>query len=76
MTVANNNNSMHGIKTHEEWMDVALDLAKRGEGKVPGRPLVGCVIVNSDNKKIGDVFLVKWRTTRRSQGYQKGWREC
>jgi diaminohydroxyphosphoribosylaminopyrimidine deaminase/5-amino-6-(5-phosphoribosylamino)uracil reductase len=38
---------------------MALDLAKKGTGKVPGRPLVGCVIVDSNNKKIGDGFFSK-----------------
>jgi diaminohydroxyphosphoribosylaminopyrimidine deaminase/5-amino-6-(5-phosphoribosylamino)uracil reductase len=42
--------------TNEEWMDMALDLARKGDGKVPGRPLVGCVIVDADNK-IGEGFF-------------------
>ncbi len=59
MTV-NKNNLIRSDKTHEEWMDMALDLAKKGEGKVPGRPLVGCVIVDNDNKKIGDGSLLSF----------------
>ncbi len=41
------------------WMNEALDLAKKGDGMVPGRPLVGCVLIDNDNKKIGDGFFSK-----------------
>ena len=40
-------------------MDLALDLARGGKGKVPGRLLVGCVIVDKNDKKIGDGFFSK-----------------
>jgi len=58
MVIKRNNLIRSGV-THKEWMDIALDLAKKGKGKVPGRPLVGCVIVDSNNKKIGDGFFSK-----------------
>jgi len=45
--------------THKEWMDVALDEAKKGKGKIPGRPLVGCVIIDDKNNKIGYGFFSK-----------------
>ena len=48
----NKNNLIRNEKINDEWMDIALDLAKKGKGKVPGRPLVGCVIVDNNNKKI------------------------
>lgn len=50
---------MNKNTTHEKWMEYALSLAKKGEGKIPGRPLVGCIIVNSNNKIIGDGFFSK-----------------
>ncbi len=34
------------------YMQIALDLAKKGNGKVYTNPLVGCVIVK-DNKVVG-----------------------
>ena len=53
------NNLTNIKKTHGEWMDIALTLAKKGKGKVPSRPLVGCVIVDDNNKKIGEGFFSK-----------------
>lgn len=47
------------LNTHELWMKEAINLAKKGYGKVPGRPLVGCVIVNDDNQKIGEGYFRK-----------------
>ncbi|KKQ83033.1 MAG: Riboflavin biosynthesis protein RibD [Candidatus Daviesbacteria bacterium GW2011_GWF2_38_7] len=53
------NNLIRSKRINGEWMDMALNLAKKGKGKVPGRPLVGCVIVDKNNKKIGDGFFSK-----------------
>lgn len=49
----------HLQKMHEKWMRKALELAKKGKGKVPGRPLVGCIIVNEENQKIGQGYFKK-----------------
>lgn len=56
--VIKENKSIQRGKTHKEWMNIALDLAKKGKGKVLDRPLVGCVLINN-NKKIGDGFFSK-----------------
>jgi len=40
----NKNNLIQSERMNEEWMEKALDLAKKGKGKVHGRPLVGCII--------------------------------
>ena len=57
MIAKNVNNFTGDNKIQENWMDMAIGLAKKGKGMVPGRPLVGCVIVNSNNKSIGDGFF-------------------
>jgi diaminohydroxyphosphoribosylaminopyrimidine deaminase / 5-amino-6-(5-phosphoribosylamino)uracil reductase len=40
------------------WMRRALELAARGVGQVSPSPLVGCVIVNSENRIVGEGFYV------------------
>jgi len=47
------------LSVHELWMKKAIGLAKKGDGKVPGRPLVGCVIVDNDNQEIGEGYFKK-----------------
>jgi uncharacterized protein (TIGR00725 family) len=46
-------------KNHETWMKKALELSKKGFGKIPGRPLVGCVIVDEKNQEIGQGYFKK-----------------
>lgn len=36
------------LNTHEDYMRMALALAKRGEGSVSPNPMVGCVVVKND----------------------------
>lgn len=36
--------------TDQHWMELALNLAKRGEGYVEPNPMVGCVIVSGDRQ--------------------------
>lgn len=38
------------IRTDEEWMDVALELAAQGEGLTSPNPLVGAVLVHGDEE--------------------------
>ena len=40
------------------WMRRALELAARGVGQVSPSPLVGCVIVNGENRSVGEGFYV------------------
>lgn len=49
----------HFTKIHESWMKKALELSKKGNGKVPGRPLVGCIIVDKTNQKVGQGYFKK-----------------
>ncbi|MGM0587939.1 MAG: bifunctional diaminohydroxyphosphoribosylaminopyrimidine deaminase/5-amino-6-(5-phosphoribosylamino)uracil reductase RibD [Bacteroidota bacterium] len=42
--------------TDRQWMRRALDLARRGAGHVSPNPMVGCVIVSSDGRKIGEGY--------------------
>lgn len=37
------------LSTHEDYMRMALALAKRGEGNVSPNPMVGCVVVKDNN---------------------------
>ena len=46
------NNLIRSKRINGEWMDMALNLAKKGKGKVPGRPLVGCVIVDKNKPNL------------------------
>lgn len=39
-----------------KWMSHALDLAKQGAGYVSPNPMVGCVIISAEGKKIGQGF--------------------
>ncbi|HET6527180.1 MAG TPA: bifunctional diaminohydroxyphosphoribosylaminopyrimidine deaminase/5-amino-6-(5-phosphoribosylamino)uracil reductase RibD [Balneolaceae bacterium] len=43
-------------KADKKWMRLALEIAERGAGYVSPNPLVGCVIVSADGKKIGQGF--------------------
>src|SRR5699024_3086429 len=43
-------------KTDEKWMQLAFDLAEQGAGYVSPNPLVGCVIVSSDGRKVGQGY--------------------
>ena len=47
------------LDNHERYMKYALDLAKKGRGKVSPNPLVGCVIVK-DGRIIGEGFHEKF----------------
>ncbi len=38
------------------WMSLALEIAERGAGYVSPNPMVGCVIVSKEGKKIGQGF--------------------
>lgn len=40
----------------EKWMSLALEIAERGAGYVSPNPMVGCVIVSAEGKKIGQGF--------------------
>jgi diaminohydroxyphosphoribosylaminopyrimidine deaminase/5-amino-6-(5-phosphoribosylamino)uracil reductase len=40
----------------QKWMSLALEIAERGEGYVSPNPLVGCIIVSVEGKKIGQGF--------------------
>jgi diaminohydroxyphosphoribosylaminopyrimidine deaminase/5-amino-6-(5-phosphoribosylamino)uracil reductase len=45
------------INDHDEqWMRRALELAERGAGHVSPNPMVGCVIVSDDGRKIGEGY--------------------
>ena len=59
MFTPNKKNLTEQEKINEKWMSEALDLAKMGDGMVSGRPLVGCVLIDNDNNKIGDGFFSK-----------------
>lgn len=39
-----------------KWMSLALEIAERGAGYVAPNPMVGCVIVSGDGKKIGQGY--------------------
>lgn len=39
-----------------KWMALALEIAERGAGYVSPNPMVGCVIVSEDGKKIGQGY--------------------
>ncbi len=43
-------------ETDRKWMKFALELAQRGSGYVSPNPMVGCVIVSKDGKKIGQGY--------------------
>ena len=43
-------------ETDKKWMSLALEIAERGAGYVSPNPMVGCVIVSEDGKKIGQGF--------------------
>lgn len=40
----------------EKWMKLALEIAERGAGYVSPNPMVGCVIVSADDRKIGQGY--------------------
>lgn len=40
----------------KKWMDLALEIAERGAGYVSPNPMVGCVIISAEGKKIGQGF--------------------
>src|SRR5699024_4689084 len=42
--------------TDKKWMSLALEIAEGGAGYVSPNPLVGCVIVSAEGKKIGQGF--------------------
>tara|TARA_B100000029_G_scaffold471774_1_gene511726 strand:- start:2 stop:1105 length:1104 start_codon:yes stop_codon:yes gene_type:complete len=50
---------MYTSDIHKEYMSYALELAKKGRGKVSPNPLVGCVIVKN-GKIIGEGFHEKF----------------
>ena len=37
------------MSSDEQWMQMAVELALRGQGAVEPNPMVGCVIVRDDN---------------------------
>ena len=43
------------LDNHDEYMDLAIKLAKKGMGSVSPNPLVGCVIVK-DGRVIGEGY--------------------
>ncbi len=43
-------------KADQKWMKLALEIAERGAGYVSPNPMVGCVIVDKEGKKIGQGF--------------------
>ena len=43
------------LSTHEDYMRMALALAKRGEGNVSPNPMVGCVVVK-DNRVVAEGY--------------------
>lgn len=43
-------------QTDKKWMSLALEIAEGGAGYVSPNPMVGCVIVSKDGKKIGQGF--------------------
>lgn len=43
-------------ESDKKWMELALEIAERGAGYVSPNPMVGCVIVSSEGKKIGQGF--------------------
>ncbi|MCG8374426.1 MAG: riboflavin biosynthesis protein RibD, partial [Balneolales bacterium] len=43
-----------------QWMQKALELAKKGLGFVSPNPLVGCVIVSSEGDLIGEGYHEKF----------------
>lgn len=47
------------LNTHEDYMRMALALAKRGEGSVSPNPMVGCVVVK-DNRIIAEGYHEKY----------------
>lgn len=49
-----------GPDIDEFWMKEALDLAKRGRDYVSPNPMVGCVIIDSNGKKIGQGYHKKF----------------
>lgn len=40
----------------QKWMALALEIAERGAGYVAPNPMVGCVIVSKEGKKLGQGF--------------------
>lgn len=44
------------FKTNQDWMNEALELAKKGQHLVPDEPLVGCVIVRNYTEKVGEGY--------------------
>lgn len=51
-----------GIFTPEDvkWMKQALEIARKGRGHVAPNPLVGCIIVSKDGRKIGAGFHARY----------------
>ncbi len=47
------------MHSDEYWMFEALELARKGVGMVSPNPMVGCVIVNENGKKIGEGYHKK-----------------
>lgn len=46
--------------SHEHWMRIALELAKKGVGYVSPNPMVGCVIVSEAGEEIGHGYHQKF----------------
>ncbi len=46
-----------------KWMQLALEIAERGAGYVSPNPMVGCVIVSKEGKKIGQGFHERYGQT-------------
>ncbi|MGD8426167.1 MAG: bifunctional diaminohydroxyphosphoribosylaminopyrimidine deaminase/5-amino-6-(5-phosphoribosylamino)uracil reductase RibD [Balneolaceae bacterium] len=43
-------------KSDKKWMKLALEIAEKGAGHVSPNPMVGCVIISADGKKLGQGF--------------------
>ncbi|MCA9192310.1 MAG: bifunctional diaminohydroxyphosphoribosylaminopyrimidine deaminase/5-amino-6-(5-phosphoribosylamino)uracil reductase RibD [Planctomycetales bacterium] len=48
------------MKSHKIWMAHALELARRGLGRVEPNPMVGCVLVSSKGELLGEGFHAYW----------------
>lgn len=49
------------LKTYKKYMEKAITLAKKGEGKVSPNPLVGAVVLDKDGNLAGYGFHKKYR---------------
>jgi diaminohydroxyphosphoribosylaminopyrimidine deaminase/5-amino-6-(5-phosphoribosylamino)uracil reductase len=51
--------NLYSKNSDEFWMHEAITLAKKGKGMVSPNPLVGCIILDVDGKKIGEGYHKK-----------------